>query len=477
MKRPGNAIRPCRTCSIKAERRADTRGSYYVPHTRYNYENQPLRQNLRLVINLVNQAADDGYRTKYGITRSSILLELRSIHFPRSFPADIMHCVLSNITPFLYRLWNSTKLKIDDPKTRGGYVDRFPELPSYRLRDTELRTIGSALTKSRSQIPVSIAHTPRRIDRDYTGFKAKEWEAWLLRFGTFLLDGILPNEYLANFRILGRLYSLATQYELTESDIPRIQELAEEFVRTYEKLYYRGEPERLQVCTVQIHYLLHYSDYIQDLGSARLFWQFFMERMNGIIKPKARSKSQMHASVSNGVLVAEHLNHLTFILSPDEPTSIDDTPLPRLSGIFNASLTTIQRARIEYAVDYRLGEPPFFKHCYLRNDLTIGSRKSQRRDDINRASHRICYHEPGIQEWQFGEVEFFIDAAGSGRWAYIKSFTNVNIDRGRRIATYNGTGTARWIRIEWIKSLIGVLHKGSTGSVDCIITDIDIFGQ
>ena len=51
--------------------------------------------------------------------------------------------------PFLYCLWNSIKLKIDNPKTRGGYVDRFSELPSYRLRDTELRIIGLVLTKLR----------------------------------------------------------------------------------------------------------------------------------------------------------------------------------------------------------------------------------------------------------------------------------------------------------------------------------------
>ena len=93
---------------------------------------------------------DNSYRIKYGITRSSILLELRLIHFPQLFPANIMHCVLLNITPFLYRLWNSIKLKINDPKTKGGYIDRFPQLPSYCLRDTELRTIGSVLTKLKS---------------------------------------------------------------------------------------------------------------------------------------------------------------------------------------------------------------------------------------------------------------------------------------------------------------------------------------
>jgi hypothetical protein len=84
----------------------------------------------------------------------------------------------------------------------------------------------------------------------------------------------------------------------------------------------------------------------------------------------------MHTSVSNGVLVTEYLNHFTFIISPDEPILGDDMPLLYLSGIFNASLITIQRARIEYTVDYRLSEPPFFKRCYLQSDLTIGLRKS-----------------------------------------------------------------------------------------------------
>ena len=41
--------------------------------------------------------------------------------------------------------------------------------------------------------------------------------------------------------------------------------------------------------------------------------------------------------------------------------------------------------------------------------------------------------------------------------------------------TYNGIGAARWIRIKWIKLLIGVLYKGSIGGVDCIITNINIF--
>ena len=97
--------------------------------------------------------------------------------------------------------------------------------------------------------------------------------------------------------------------------------------------------------------------------------------MNGIIKLKACLKSQMHASVNNGVLVTEHLNYLTFIILPDEPILGNDMPLLYLSGIFNVSLTIIQQAYIKYTVDYQLSKPLFFKHCYLQNDFIIGSRK------------------------------------------------------------------------------------------------------
>jgi len=47
MKRPGNAVRPCRTCMIKAELASRT---YYVPHSEYDFENPPLRSDLRQMI-------------------------------------------------------------------------------------------------------------------------------------------------------------------------------------------------------------------------------------------------------------------------------------------------------------------------------------------------------------------------------------------------------------------------------------------
>ena len=56
MKRPGNAVR---TCMIKVEVASRT---YYVPHSEYDFENPPLRSNLRRMIELVEEADSNEYR-------------------------------------------------------------------------------------------------------------------------------------------------------------------------------------------------------------------------------------------------------------------------------------------------------------------------------------------------------------------------------------------------------------------------------
>ena len=47
------------------------------------------------------------------IKGKSILFELLSIKFPRSFPIDIMHLFFENIVPQMFRLWSSHFFKDD----------------------------------------------------------------------------------------------------------------------------------------------------------------------------------------------------------------------------------------------------------------------------------------------------------------------------------------------------------------------------
>ena len=463
MKAPGNAFRPCRTCMIKGERQSGRNKTYYVPHTVYGLQNLPVRTNLRRTIGLVEAAQSREYQQRLGINRSSILLRLRSLHFPRSFPADIMHCVLQNITPTLYKLWNGTKLSADDLKKRG--MDREP----YHLDAQVLEGISCSLAAARTDIPTSLGHAPRRITNHYNGFKAAEWDAWLRLFGVPLLDQHLDDEFVANFRKLGKFYDLATRHSLLDTDIRHISELSIEFVRTYEQLYYRKEPDRLPVCTVNIHYLLHFADYIRDCGPARYWWQFPMERYCGIIKPKASSKSQLSTSLANAVIIAEHLNHVGFVVT--KKSSQEET-LPRLLENFKPQMSHFQFRLLQATLDLSTFNMEGFKRCQLRRDLIIGSVQSQRHTDINRCNYRICYRQPDSHQFEFGEVQYFVRLSQFGDWAWIRCLQGVDIDRLKGVASFLGVGNFRWIRVDWILSLIGVLREAG---VNFIVTDIDLF--
>ena len=325
LKRPGNAFRPCRTCTITADRGGGR--IYYVPHKNYNFTTKQPRIRLRELIEKVHDAEDkEKYGKITGISRKSILLELRSLHYPRSFPVDLMHLVLLNIAPSLYKLWNRTKLSID----KANHAEF--EVRPYHLSDSELATISTALAEAKNDIPTSLGHAPREIESHYKGYKAAEWEAWLKLYGVPLLDQRLGEPYVENFRLLSRIYTLATQHSVRQADIEILRSLVQRFVETFESLYYQEDPKKLSVCSVNVHYLLHLPDYIQDCGPAWGYWQFAMERFCGTIKPQARSKSQLSASLSNSLLKTEIINHTPF-LQPRGQVTIRQPQYPRTEAI------------------------------------------------------------------------------------------------------------------------------------------------
>src|SRR5579871_1746895 len=481
MKSPGNAYRPCRMCEITGVRRTDTPHSpYYVPHTEYPFENPPIRTNLRANIETVEIANDDESRMLSGIKGKTELLRLRSIHFPRSFPGDIMHCVLQNVTPLLFKLWNRTKLAIDNNNSTSSTSNQdHSGLPSYHFEKSDLDSIGDALVQSRATIPLSLGHAPRRIDKHYKGFKAAEWKAWLIHYGPPLLWKHLHETYLANFRDLGIFYRLATTPVMSRSEIPRIAAIARKFVSTYEKIYYRGQQERLPVCTINIHSIIHFSDWIADSGPACYFWQFPMERFCGVIRPMARSKSKLGMSIINGVILTEHLNHLRFV-HPDFAeldTAPEDVDYPQLANPVRLDLANQQFVRL---LQIREGKPinsiRFYKRCHLNHRTSVGSRESQVGSDTNRDDHRILYHS--IQgERAFGVVEFFataINGNGSDDWAYIATLTGEVRQRQEGIIAVQQEGRHIWIQTRQIDGLIGLIKEGTARFYMIVAEEFDL---
>jgi hypothetical protein len=69
--------------------------------------------------------------TTYGINHRSILLELRSLYFPRSFPVDVMHCILLNVLPKILELWQGKRFEDEKKKpTKEKKTAEQPPPPS-----------------------------------------------------------------------------------------------------------------------------------------------------------------------------------------------------------------------------------------------------------------------------------------------------------------------------------------------------------
>jgi len=113
MKKPGNLYRPCHQCSIIAT--LGLNRTYYISHSlKMDLHDLSPRKNLRKVFALWEALADPKRKKEMsqelGLVKSSILMELLKLHFPRSFPLDLMHCVLQNIMPELFRLWGGKEM-------------------------------------------------------------------------------------------------------------------------------------------------------------------------------------------------------------------------------------------------------------------------------------------------------------------------------------------------------------------------------
>lgn len=72
LKRPGNAYRPCRYCTIKGQIQGQGQTTYYVPHTGYDFNHPPLRgDDLRETICEVVSMDSPDFSKEFGITRAA----------------------------------------------------------------------------------------------------------------------------------------------------------------------------------------------------------------------------------------------------------------------------------------------------------------------------------------------------------------------------------------------------------------------
>jgi hypothetical protein len=285
LKKPGNAYRPCHQCLITATA-GSTGKTLYIPHTDVDISNLPLRTHMRQIIHLFAGITDPVLQAAkgkdLGIVRASILLRLPTLRFPESFPLDIMHSILQNVTPMIHTLMGGRK-KIEDTReslSKRQYRKRLEKdlgleaiaLLDEREVESDLITpldclitdrqwseIGGWQDQSRKTIPTLMGQAPRPIHTRYRGYKAMEWEAFLVRDGIPLMShlGAAFRPYLMNFHLLREIYLTAISRELTTEDLRVLRRNCINWVREFESLYYSNNLERMKYCKINGHSLLH----------------------------------------------------------------------------------------------------------------------------------------------------------------------------------------------------------------------------
>lgn len=195
-----------------------------------------------------------------------------------------------------------------------------------------------------------------------------------------------------------------------------------------------------------------------------------------MIKPLARSKSQLNSSHMNEVVKLELFNHIEYACSTELDLSggselVVTDRFPVLLDNFSHQSTTNQCRHLETAFRHRLpGErvPDFrvrrgFKRLQTSTELIIGSRRSQRVHDSTRCNHRICYRQPAGQ-LRIGEVHFYAHME-LGQWAWITELTGAVFDHHRGVASILNSGRSFWIPIEWIITVVGIIHHGGLNMI------------
>jgi len=107
-------------------------------------------------------------------------------------PYDVMHLILLNVVPNLWRLF-SGKWKTSDGSAH-----------QWAMSEAILTTVGVDVAAARATVPLQQAHSLRNIALHYKSYKKVDWMFFILCTGPAVLPGRSPDEAYAMFMSLVR---------------------------------------------------------------------------------------------------------------------------------------------------------------------------------------------------------------------------------------------------------------------------------
>ncbi|KEP44948.1 transposase family Tnp2 protein, partial [Rhizoctonia solani 123E] len=269
MKGPGGKS-PCRACEIGGVYHT-CRRSYYVPLT--NPTNKPdaipddrrdpnanpgeltsfnpLDLPLRTMRPATTKTKRDKLETKFGLTGDdSILDRIPSIKRPDSYPHEFLHLFLLNHGKELFLLWAG--------KLPG--LDTLDELPEFVLPTDTLVAIGNETKDATQWFPARFTRAMPNVYTSTDALCGESWCTWLVHIGPAVMRGRLSQEYYDHYMELVAILQCLLSVTNTRARIEQLKIDFTHYVNGFEELYYRYKYERLFLCKLTLHAILHVPD-------------------------------------------------------------------------------------------------------------------------------------------------------------------------------------------------------------------------
>jgi hypothetical protein len=317
-KSPGKSKQSCRMCPFTGTQ--GRAGRYYYPN---NGELQPaLHRDMRDQIERLEHHRTTATSQQHyanilrdlGVTCRSILMDLPTVHFPRSFPIDTMHSMNHNIPKSMFKLWKGAKYQ-----QRGQGVPRHP----WVISESDWELVDQSLLASRATVPARVGTAPRGTS-SFGNWTTHEWRSHFMTYGAPALHRYLQEPYALNFLRYRQLLHYTSVRNFTSTDILKVESLAASFVDEYENLYYYGDFELLPSCTIQYHYLLHLGQNIRDFGPPSCFAQWTLERFLRTIRRFSTATAYKHRSAEINMLNREQRLHAQWHFKGQYTVTSDD---------------------------------------------------------------------------------------------------------------------------------------------------------
>jgi len=156
---------------------------------------------------------------------------------------------------------------------------------SVRLARNSILELSKRIVVLASYSPVEFARKLRHID-DILRWKATEFRQFLLYFGPFVLDGILPDYLFQHFMLLFAGMRILASKQLAHQFCDYANELLVKFVKDTETLYGK------EAMVYNVHSLVHLAADVKRLGCLDEFSAFVFENKLGQLKKLVRKPQQ-----------------------------------------------------------------------------------------------------------------------------------------------------------------------------------------